>query len=285
MAESADRPSGQEESADFPYKDLYVYHLKGRLKPEPELSGIDFIGSWEEDGFTFLFFSRPSHRKVEAFLSSQPLLTLLDEYHMSYDEWHGGKVVPFRFGRFFISPPWIKSDSREQDLHIILDPGVVFGTGTHATTRDCLEALELACSSHSIESVLDLGTGTGLLALAAARLGCKYILAVDINLLAAKTAQRNIRLNQLDDKILTVQGRAEDFVDCHSDLVIANIHYDVMKNLLNSEGFLSKKWFVLSGLFRSQARDVAHKLSQYPAKIIKKWERDGVWHTFFCKMC
>jgi ribosomal protein L11 methyltransferase len=204
---------------------------------------------------------------------------------MSYDEWHGGKVVPFRFGRFFISPPWIKSDSREQDLHIILDPGVVFGTGTHATTRDCLEALELACSSHSIESVLDLGTGTGLLALAAARLGCKYILAVDINLLAAKTAQRNIRLNQLDDKILTVQGRAEDFVDCHSDLVIANIHYDVMKNLLNSEGFLSKKWFVLSGLFRSQARDVAHKLSQYPAKIIKKWERDGIWHTFFCKMC
>ncbi len=89
---------------------------------------------------------------------------------------------------------------------------MVFGTGTHATTRDCLEALELAFNSHHIESVLDLGTGTGLLALAAARLGCKYILAVDINLLAARTTQRNIRLNQLDDKILAVQGRAEDFV-------------------------------------------------------------------------
>jgi ribosomal protein L11 methyltransferase len=58
-----------------------------------------------------------------------------------------------------------------------------------------------------------------------------------------------------------------------------------MKHLINSQGFLSKKWFVLSGLLRSQAIDLLGRLSQQPVQIIKKWESDGIWHTFFGKIC
>ena len=83
---------------------------------------------------------------------------------------------------------------------------------------------------------------------------------------------------------MVIQGSAEIFIDNPADLVIANIHFDVMKNLIDSKGFLSKKWFILSGLLRSQAEDAACTLKQKGAEIIKKWNRDGIWHTFFGKV-
>jgi ribosomal protein L11 methyltransferase len=279
------------------YKDLYIYYLKGHLASDREIFSKNFIGNWEEDEFSFLFFSRPSKKKVENLLYAQPHLTLLDDYHMTYDDWHGETLAPFKAGRFFITHPWDKirdnpdiesdigSDTGPDEFHISLDPGVVFGTGTHATTYNCLEALELVFSRSKVQSALDLGTGSGVLAIAAARLGCKKILAVDKNLLAARTAKKNVQLNNVNKNVMVIQGSAEIFIDNPADLVIANIHFDVMRNLLNSEGFLSKKWFILSGLFRSQAEEVAYTLKQKGAEIIQKWERDGIWHTFFGNIC
>ncbi|QTA88500.1 50S ribosomal protein L11 methyltransferase [Desulfonema magnum] len=266
--------------SENPYKDLYIYYIEGRVKSR-EIFGTSFIGNWEEDGFSFLFFSEPSHDEVKSLLNDQPELSLLDQFHMTYDEWQGGEVRPFTVGNFLITPPWFNSQIPNPKSQIILDPGVVFGTGTHPTTYDCLDMLERVCAEERIESAIDLGTGTGLLALAAARLGCGRTLAVDFNFLAVKTAKRNVELNRLEHRILAVQGRAEDFMDWSADLMIANIHYDIMRQLINSKGFLHKKWFILSGLLRSEARDIACKLSQLPVKILKKQERDGVWHTFF----
>lgn len=289
MTETRYSLSRTEKYLNIPYKDLYIYYLKGHLASDSKIFYKDFIGNWEEDEFSFLFFSRPSKKKVENLLNAQPHLILLDNYHMTYDDWHGETLAPFRAGRFFITHPWDKirknSDKRPDDFHITLDPGVVFGTGAHATTYNCLEALELAFSSSKIQSAFDLGTGTGVLAIAAARLGCKKILAVDRNLLAARTAEKNVQLNNATEKVMVIQGSAEIFIDNPADLVIANIHFDVMKNLLNSEGFWSKKWFILSGLLRSQAKEAAYTLKQKGAEIIKKWERDGIWHTFFGSIC
>lgn len=285
MNKVEDKHPPEEKAAVSPHEDLYIYYLRGCLKQNCAIAGRDFLGAWEEDGFSFLFFSTPSRAKVADILRLQPQLTLIDDYHIPYTDWHGGKIAPFESGNFFISPPWIKPDSKSAALHITLDPGVVFGTGIHPTTKDCLEALAQVFGENRIASAIDLGTGTGLLALAAARLGCKRTLAVDSNFLAARTAMTNIRHNRMENKILAIQGRAEEFIDCHSDLVIANIHYDVMKHLVSSKGFLSKKWFVLSGLFRSQARDVMHTLSRCPVEIIRTWEGDGIWHTLLGYVC
>ena len=280
--------SNEEQFNTPPYKDLYIYYLKGHLVSDTKIYYKDFIGNWEEDEFSFLFFSRPSKKKVNDLLIAQPHLTLLDNYHMTYDDWHGETLAPFRAGRFLITHPWDKisqnSDTGPDEFHITLDPGVVFGTGTHTTTYNCLEALELAFSGSQVKSALDLGTGSGVLAIAAAKLGCKKILAVDTNLLAARTAQKNIKLNKVNKNVLVIQGPAEIFIDNHADLVIANIHFDVMKNLLNSKGFLSKKWFILSGLLRSQSENALFTLKQKGAKIIKQWNYDGIWHTFFGKI-
>jgi ribosomal protein L11 methyltransferase len=277
----------REEFTDNPYKELYIYYLHGRLKLVDKICGSDFIGNWQEDDFSFLFFSKPSPDKVSKILSSNPGLALLDEFHMTYDQWQGGKTVPEKIGRFVIVPPWKNNGKKRnffhEELTILLDPGVVFGNGLHTTTRDCLEALEIVFLRDCIEFAIDLGTGTGILALAASLLGCRSILAVDFNFLAANTALRNVRLNSLENRILVAQGRAEDFIDSPSDLVIANIHYDVMKHLTASQDFYNKKWFILSGLLRSQARDVGFNLSRNRISIIKTWECDGIWHTFLGK--
>ncbi len=272
---------------DTPYKDLYIYYLDGRLKSNHKIFHDHFIGNWQEDEFSFLFFSRPSPKEVGKILRSNPGLALLEEFHMTYDQWQGDKIVPFKIGRFHIIPPWEKPPNRtgksSKELTVLLDPGVVFGNGLHTTTQDCLEALEMVFLRENIASALDLGTGTGLLSLAVSLLGCNTTLAVDFNFLAAITALRNVRLNGLENTILVAQGRAEDFIDSPSDLMIANIHYDVMKQLITAQGFLKKKWFILSGLLRSQARDLRLKLSRLPVTIIKEWERDGIWHTFLAK--
>jgi len=268
-----------------PYDDLYIYYLEGRMSRPWEANFSQFVGNWEEDGYTFLFFTAPASQQVNALLNKEPKLTLIDEFRMSYEEWQGEKLQPFVIGRFLIIPPWYLTKSESPPLShghkIILDPGVVFGNGCHPTTQDCLEALELAFERQGVETVLDLGTGTGLLALAAGKFGCLKCLALDFNYLAARTAQANVRRNGLEKIVLACQGRAEDYISTPADLLIANIHFDVMHRLVRSEGFLSKKAFILSGLLRSEARQVAEDLARMPVEVIRQWERGGIWHTFY----
>jgi len=269
--------------ADNPYKNLYIYYLEGRINSDNGIFGSEFIGNWQEDNFSFLFFKTPSGKKIEEILSTHPGLTLLDNYQMTYDEWQGEMSFPLNIGRFLITTPWELTDNTSKGIKIILDPGVVFGTGTHPTTHDCLEALEIAFSNEHIESAVDLGTGTGVLAIASAYLGAKKILASDINYLAVNTARKNFSLNGMQDRILPVQGLAQDYIELPADLLIANIHNDIMKVLIRSEGFLNKKCFVLSGLLKSEAKEIEFQLSKLPVKIIERWECNGIWHTFFGK--
>ncbi|MGD8992108.1 MAG: 50S ribosomal protein L11 methyltransferase [Desulfobacterales bacterium] len=271
-----------EKSGPRPYDELYIYHLNGRITSQEKINKSSFIGNWEEDDSSFLFFSRPALEEVQILLQSQPQLCLIDSYHMPYAQWQGTDFNSFHYGPFQIIAPWENRDQSCSGQHtLILDPGLVFGTGTHPTTRNCLDALQLACRRHSPRSALDLGTGTGILALAAARLNCPINLAVDLNLLAATTAARNVRLNGLVKQVAVVQGYAEDFIDCPADLLIANVHYAVMQKLIQSVGFRTKKCFVLSGLMRSEAKQIKIEIERLPAKILKSWTHKGIWHTFY----
>ena len=269
-------------SGACPYNDLYIYQLGGRLTSQIEISPPSFIGNWEEDDSSFLFFSVPAQVEIKKILRRQPHLTYVDNFHMSYEQWQGAVLTSFDQGCFRVIPPWEKDAAAGPgQLPIILDPGLVFGTGTHPTTRDCLDAVELAAREKTPDVVLDLGTGTGLLALATARLGCKINLAIDLNLLAAKTAAKNVRFNNLESRVTVVQGYAEDFSGFPADLLIANIHYDVIKKLIRTDCFVSKKRFILSGLLRSEAKQVRIELERLSAKIIKSWTHEGIWHTFY----
>jgi ribosomal protein L11 methyltransferase len=270
-----------------PFDELYIYYMEGRVPEQALADEATFIGTWEEEAFSFVFFSAAADGVVAALLQTQPHLTLIDRYQMPYDDWQGGRVEAFRSGRFHVKPPWeidgghaAGPAERAGEIALYLDPGVVFGTGTHPTTRDCLAALEMLSTNSAIATVLDLGTGTGILALAAAGLGSRRVLAVDFNRLAVRTTRRNVLLNGFENRILPVHGRAEQLLDCTAELLIANIHFDVMQTLLRSPGFKAKRGWILSGLMRSEARAAEKLVIQAGGHIIERWTRDHIWYTY-----
>jgi len=135
------------------------------------------------------------------------------------------------------------------------------------------------CTTQKIETVVDIGTGTGLLSLGAAALGCKQVMACDFNHLACKTTLNNIRLNKFEDRILAFQARGEEIMAISCDLLVANIHYDVMQHMIESPFLLEKKWFILSGLLNSETKKVLDSLSQKNVHIIERRCPDGIWNT------
>ncbi|UCF56365.1 MAG: 50S ribosomal protein L11 methyltransferase [Deltaproteobacteria bacterium] len=267
-----------------PYKDLFIYHIKGQVTDEDELAfGEKFVGNWVEDETSFLFFSVPSREIVLELLRKRSDLESIEDYHFTYEQWQGSALKPTVIEHFCIQPPWYELDAGEGEVKIILDPGVVFGTGLHPTTRDCLRTMVHLHRQFTLDRVLDLGTGTGILALAAAFLGAKKVLAVDLNPLSVKTAQRNIRLNDLEGSIEVVKGQAEDFVDEAADLIVANLHHSVIENLLEKKGFQEKSWFIISGLLRSEARDTKSQLKKYNLHVVHEWDHEMTWFTMLVR--
>lgn len=268
-----------------PYAYLYIYYLEGipaSLSPATEQS--TFIGNWEEDGFSFLFFSWPDDALVEKMVARESHLKLIDKYEMTSEEWHGDKIESYTAGSLIVSPPWkIPFVNRPDRTHLLLDPGVVFGTGRHQTTEDCLGYMEYLFKKEKIATVVDIGTGTGILALGATALGAERVLALDFNLLAVRTTLNNIRLNHYEDKILAVQARGETVLGTFADLVVANIHYDVMKNLIEVPEFTDKPWLILSGLLSSEADKVCDRLKEKPVTLVERVSPDGVWNTLLVK--
>lgn len=262
-----------------PDTQLHIYYIEGIIPTDHTIDAENYVGNWVEDNFSFLFFTQPAKQQVMEIIQQLSNLNLIDEYEMSYAEWQGGVVEPVRIGRFILNPTWIKASPSENDISITLDSGVVFGNGTHTTTQACLEAIDIACSGNKAKTMLDLGTGTGVLALAAAKLGCEQVVAIDYNYLATQTARQNVILNDLENTIAVVNGKAEEHVSRGTDLLVANIHYDVMKNIIRTEGFLKQKWFVLSGLLKSEAEKIVTYLHTQPVLILKRWNQDEIWHT------
>jgi len=263
-----------------PYKDLHVYFINGVVTPGDEADlGEDFLGTWLEGESSFLFFNAPSRGRVDALLERRPELSFAEEHCFSYEEWQGTRLEPVQIGPFLIRSPWDKTDAREGELSIVLDPGVVFGTGIHPTTRDCLRAMAWLRGRAPIETVLDLGTGTGVLALASARLGANKVWSVDLNPLCVKTTRRNVRLNHLEAVVEVLEGRAEDFAEKPADLVVANIHYEVLKDLVEREKFRERPWLIISGLMRSQGKDIKGTLERHGLTIVREWDGEGTWTT------
>jgi ribosomal protein L11 methyltransferase len=263
-----------------PYKDLYIYLLNGRLSRYDEhLLGRAFLGNWVEGGNSFLFFSRPSREVVAGISDIHPGLELVEEHYFSYEEWQGGENEAIRVGRFLIIPPWVEREAAEGVIEIFLDPGVVFGNCLHPTTRDCLKALCLIAARDRLDRVLDLGTGTGILAIAAALLGAKKVVAIDVNPLCVEPAGRNVGLNHLEEKIRVVEGSAEEMASEPADLVLANIHCEVIKGLLKRRSFREKKRLIISGLMRSQYQDVRSELERRDFRIVRAWDHEMTWYT------
>ncbi len=267
---------------ECPYDRLFIYELEGPFDPPPPDPGAGFLGCWVEGDSAFLFFDRPAGETALDLAGKTPIR---DEYRMSYLEWQGGQAVePFQVGRLRFRPPWVRRPRHwTKEGELLLDPGLVFGSGNHPTTRDCLRGLTaLAGEGRLDELVLDLGCGTGVLSLAAAHLGSR-VLAADLNPLCCLTAARNIRLNGLEGKIRIHRGDALDLADRPAGLVIANIQAEVIERLAQRGALRGRTHLLLSGLTRSQVgpiRNLTRKAGFIP---LQGWEDQATWFTYLLR--
>ena len=188
---------------------------------------------------------------------------------------------PFRIGQHMVvKPTWEDFDLQEDDLLIEIDPGMAFGTGTHETTSMCVTLIEKYYHSGSL---LDVGTGSGILAIAAARLGAQDIYAVDIDPDAVRVARENVEHNGLEHVIDVQQGDLLQGLNRPFDFAVANILAPVicmlaapLKKHLNPGGR-----FVCSGIIKEAENDVLEALNA-AGYIIDETCHQGDWVAFAC---
>lgn len=189
------------------------------------------------------------------------------------------KPVPIK--PFKIYPSWIKDIPKIKDEYpLILYPAQAFGTGTHSTTKLCLKAIYNLKKSHKkYKSLLDVGTGSGVLAIGAGLINFKNIKGTDIDPLAIKEARKNTKLNKKIDKInISYTTTSIEKVKDNYDIVVANIlandlinMRDFLKNRLNKNSHL-----ILSGILKEEAKKVIKAFRDIDLKFIKQ-NNDKEW--------
>jgi ribosomal protein L11 methyltransferase len=199
---------------------------------------------------------------------------------------------PFRVGkRIWIRPSWYEADQipevarlSEDAILLVMDPGMAFGTGLHPTTQTCLIALEDSVRAGDL--VLDVGTGTGILAIAAAKLGAILITAVDTDDLAVKATIENSRLNEVNDTISAWQGDLSSVPAGQWDIVVVNILAPVIIKLLESGALISYVKpggkLILSGIIDVQQAGVEVALHASGGRVIEILQR-GDWVTLIAQ--
>ena len=180
---------------------------------------------------------------------------------------------PVEVGRFIIAPPWTQVPDAHDRLIIRIEPGMAFGTGTHETTRLCLNAIQKHFAGGSF---LDVGTGTGILAIAAAKLSPEArIEACDTDGSAIQIARENAGANSVADKINFWVGSIDEGT-ASADLVCANLTADVIVQLARTLVSLTCGKLVLSGILETQVEMVQAALRESGITEVEI-EQDGEW--------
>jgi len=184
----------------------------------------------------------------------------------------------FRVGRrLVIHPSWIDWPSTGDEVALTLDPGQAFGTGTHATTSLCLDALaEHFASEQPPQKILDVGTGSGILAMAGAALGAQQVIATDIDNDACQIARNNVSDNRLE-RIVAVTDAALGEISGTYDLVLANIL--AAENLRLADQLVAHLTpgigrLVLSGILIEQEQSVVKGFARFPLTLLATNHRD-----------
>lgn len=177
--------------------------------------------------------------------------------------------------KIVIKPTWEPYTPQLGEMVIELDPGMAFGTGGHATTKNCLRLLEKEDLSQ--KQVLDIGTGSGILAICSGKLGAGAVLAVDIDADAVKIAQENIAQNGVAEIVTAQCGDLLQTVSGQYDVIIANIVADVIIILLGQiEKFLAEQGvFIISGIIDTREQDVADAIKRTSLQIKEVVREDG----------
>lgn len=185
--------------------------------------------------------------------------------------------------KLLIRPEWEEEYDANGRIVLNIEPGLAFGTGSHPTTKLCLETLEKYVKEGS--TVLDIGCGSGILSIASLLLGAKSAFGVDIDKLAVKTALENAEKNGFKPPVFNaVNGNLSDKVTGRYSIIAANIVADIIMEFNKEVGnYLEKDGvYITGGIIDSRKDEVIYSFQQNGFEIIENFEEKG-WNVFVCK--
>ena len=239
-----------------------------------------------DDSFPGLF--RSLQERLAAMKDSQPLFGSLvaDTRTVSEDSWAEvwkKYYKPFYAGdHLVVKPTWEPFDPKPGDRIIEIDPGMAFGSGTHETTGMCISLLEETIRGG--EDIIDVGTGSGILAIAAALLGAGHVLAIDIDPDAVRVAGENVAHNQVENIVEVREGDLLKNTQETCQICVANIISDIiisfaapLRNHIRPGGL-----FICSGVVRERTEEVREALLRADYEVLRT-EYRGEWTAFLCR--
>ncbi|NOZ55696.1 MAG: 50S ribosomal protein L11 methyltransferase [Calditrichaeota bacterium] len=249
---------------------------------------VGALGAWESETRTAVYFP-PEISETEVRLLVASVLSKIGaveglSWELDWEpeqDWMSGwrrYFRPIALGkRIIVKPPWgeIPSDWVDRDVVIEIEPKMAFGTGTHPSTQLVLEAEEELV--HEGADVLDVGTGSGILAIAAVHLGARRVLAFDVDVTAVKNALENLRRNRVEERVQLYAGELEALSpDQRFDVVLANIRTGVHRGLLGRyrDHLRPGGRVVLSGILREEAAELNQLLRQEGLTVERVRERE-----------
>ncbi len=190
---------------------------------------------------------------------------------------------PTKIGkRVVVKPSWETYEAAEDDIIIELDPGMAFGTGTHETTVMCAGELEAYVNPASV--VFDIGCGSGILSIVAAKLGAKKVIGVDLDKVAVDVSLQNIALNNVQDVVDIKLGNLMDTINEKAEIIVANIMADIIillskdiRQFLVAEGI-----FITSGIILDKVDEVSEALVSNGLEVVSV-NRMGEWAAIVAK--
>ena len=216
-----------------------------------------------------------------ALISKIAYLSPLKEQVIQNNDWMNywkNHFPMLKIGRIIICPSWIQHTAGKDEIFIELDPGMAFGTGHHHTTKMCILEIEKLFNAGIRDRVLDIGTGSGILAMGAATLGANSVLGIDTDPLAVTAALLNVETNKLMDKVEIIQGTTESNNLSQYDLVVANLYSKVIMEIGHS--IMSKiPWngvVILSGIMKDKLEEVIVSLRTHNF-VLDHYLTEGDW--------
>lgn len=185
---------------------------------------------------------------------------------------------PFEVGEnIVVKPTWEEYENKDDKLLLEIDPGASFGTGSHETTKLCMLALEKYVNKG--DTVVDVGCGSGILSVLAAKLNSKKVIAIDIDEMAVGVCRKSVDINDVSNKVEVFKGDLAEKIDLKANIIVANIFAHIIKRLIPDTKRLLKKdgIFISSGIIDDTINIVLDAYNANGFEILEKNKMGDWW--------